>query len=341
MKAAVLKEFGQPLAIEEVPQPTPAVGEVRIKVMACGIDGTDLKLVEGFGYRPELPLILGHETAGVIDAVGHGVAHLEIGQPVITYNFVIPPENPWYQSPREQLCPDVTRVIGVKEIAGGYAEYCTVPAQQIVPLPEGINWPDAAVLVDAGITAYHAVDRSRLKLGESVLVTGVGGVGSFVVQLARKLGARVMAVDRGKAKVKRALQLGAHVAFDADQTDVVEAVRSETAGRGVDCVLDIVGLRETLSAGIDTLAVGGRLVIVGYTPDEYPVSGKRMAQNELEIIGTRCGPRSDLHKIASLMADGSLQSIVTDRRPLEEANEALDQLRRGDVLGRLVLEPAR
>ena len=338
MKAAVLKEFGQPLAIEEVPQPQPAVGEVRIKVMACGIDGTDLKLVDGFGYRPELPLILGHETAGVIDAVGHGVAHLEVGQPVITWNFVIPPDNPWYQSLREQLCPDVTQVIGVKEIGGGYAEYCTVPAQQIVPLPGGIDWPDAAVLVDAGITAYHAIDRARLKLGESVLVIGVGGVGSFVVQLARQTGAHVIAVDRGEAKVDRARQLGANVALDADQTDIAEAVRRQTGGRGVDCVLDIVGLRDTLAAGIDALAVGGRLVIVGYTPEEYPVSGKRMAQNELEIIGTRCGPRSDLRKVANLMAAGGLQSIVTDQRPLDEANEALDQLRRGDVLGRLVLD---
>jgi propanol-preferring alcohol dehydrogenase len=339
MKAAVLHRFGAPLSLEDVPQPAIGPDDVLVRVRACGIDGTDLKLLDGFGYSPDLPFIMGHEPAGEVVDVGTHVDQFAVGDRVIPYIFFIPPDNPWYGSPREQLCPDMQGVLGVKGIAGGYAELMSVPAHQLARLPAGIAWEDAAVLCDAGLTAYHAVQRSRLQEGETALILGVGGVGSFVVQLARLAGARVIAVERGTAKTARARDLGAdeviHVA-DAD-ADLRQAVRQLTQGRGAECVVDIVGTHHTMSAGIDSLAVGGRLIVVGYTPDEFAIGGKRLAQNEFAILGSRGGSRSDLSAVAALAAGGQLKSIVTDTRPLSEVNEALADLRQGRVLGRLVI----
>jgi alcohol dehydrogenase, propanol-preferring len=338
MKAAVLRAFGKPLSIDDVDDPRPGRGEAVINVMACGIDGTDLKLLDGFGYTPELPFIMGHEPAGLVEAIGEGVTAFTPGDRVVTYNFLIPPESPWYESDREQLCPDMQGVIGVKGLNGGYAERLLVPAHQLVRIPEAIAWQDAAVHCDAGVTAYHAVRRSRLALDETVLVIGVGGVGSFVVQFAKLAGVRVIVAERTRAKLDWARELGAAEAVASN--DIDQAVRELTDGRGVDCVLDIVGTEKTMAAAIDAVSVGGRIVVVGYTPDSFGLSGKRLAQNELEVIGSRCGSRKELAAALDLSAAGRIRSIVTDTRPLSDVNEALDKLRRGEVLGRLVLDIA-
>src|ERR671910_300431 len=129
MKAAVLKAFGAPLLIEEVADPRPGPDDAVVRVEACGIDGTDLKLLDGFGYTPELPFVMGHEPAGVIESVGERVTAFKPGDRVIPYIFLVPPESPWFQSEREQLAPDMTGVIGVKGHAGGYAEWLCIAAR--------------------------------------------------------------------------------------------------------------------------------------------------------------------------------------------------------------------
>ena len=337
MKAAVLKEFGKPLAIEEVPTPVPEADELLIRMRACGIDGTDLKLLDGFGYEPELPFIMGHEPAGVVEQIGDTVEGFSVGDRVVSYNFFICGTCPLCRSNREQLCPNMTGVLGVKDKPGGYAEFMKLPARQILRVPDGLSFENAAVLSDAGITAFHAVDRSRTRLGETVMVFGVGGVGSFAVQFAALAGARVIAVDATAPKCARALELGASAAINGATQDVRAEVRELTGGWGVDCVIDIVGTESTIAAGVDSLCNGGRIVIVGYTPESYSLSGKQLAQNELELIGTRCGRKRDLLAAAELSAAGKVKSIVTDTRPLEEVNEALATLRAGEVLGRCVL----
>ena len=291
MKSALLHAFGQPLAIEDVPTPAPGPDDVLVRVHACGIDGTDLKLLDGFGYTPRLPFIMGHEPAGVVAEIGKDVTGFRIGDRVIPYIFFIPTESPWYATPHEQLCPHMHGVLGVKGIAGGYAEYLVVPAHQLLAIGSQIAFADAAVLCDAGLTACHAVERGQIGAGQTVLIIGVGGVGSFAVQFAALKGARVIAADRSQPKAEHARLMGAHAAFDVSNRDLPGLVQQQTAGEGVDCVLDIVGTTATLSAAIDCLKPGGRLVVVGYTPDAFSLSGKRLAQNELEIIGSRGGSR--------------------------------------------------
>ena len=337
MKAAVLHEFGKPLVIEQVPTPEPGPEDLLIRVHACGIDGTDLKLLDGFGYHPQLPFIMGHEPAGVVEQVGETVTDFKVGDRVVTYNFFVCGRCRLCRSNREQLCPNMTGVLGVKGVPGGYAEYLQVPARQVLPVPEGLAYNDAAVLCDAGITAFHAVDRSRSGLGETVLIIGVGGVGSFAVQFARLCGAKVFAVEKSAEKCQRALELGADAAIHSAEQEVAAEARRLTGGWGMDCVIDIVGTESTIAAGIKSLANGGRLIIVGYTPEQHHLDGKYIAQNELEIIGTRCGRKRDQIAAAELVASGKIKSIVTDTYPLDQVNEALEQLRSGQVLGRCVL----
>ncbi len=337
MKAAILRAFNQPLQWQEVDSPVADPDEVLVQVMACGIDGTDLKLLAGFGYTPDLPFIMGHEVAGVVAEVGERVTNFNPGDRVIAYNFTTCGECLPCLTYREQICVNMGGVLGAKDRHGGYAEYVAIPARQLVRISEPVAWPDIAVCCDAGMTAFHAVDRSGLQMGENVLVIGVGGVGSMVVQLAKTAGARVLAVDISDEKTDWARRMGADEALNPRQVDIPTSVRELTAGLGADCVLDIVGHTETMASGINSLRHGGRLVIVGYTPDRYPVEGKYLAQNELEIIGTRAGRKQDLINIARLMASGKMKSIVTQTFPMEEANEALAVLRSGNIVGRIVL----
>ena len=338
MKAAVLREFGKPMCVEQVELPEPDDEDVLVRIRACGVDGTDLKLIQGFGYRPELPFVTGHEPSGVVERVGSRVEGFVPGDRVITHNFSVCGKCPLCLSNRANICPYMTAVLGARNLPGGHAEFLRVPARQLVTIPDGISWADAAVLTDAGITAFHAIDRASLRLGETVLIMGVGGVGSYAVQFAKLSGCSVIAVDVTREKLDRALSLGADFVVDGTQANVAEEVQRHTQGWGVDCSLDIVGNLETLGWGLEALRNGGRLVVVGYTPDEYPLSGMRMAQKELQIIGSRCGRKQDLLDVAQLVASGATRSIVTDQLPLDQINEALNLLQAGKVLGRMVLQ---
>lgn len=338
MRAARLQQFGQPLTIDEVEQPSPDRDEVVLQVKACGIDGTDLKLCDGFGYTPQLPFIMGHEIAGVVHEVGPGVHAVKAGDRAVVYNFVICGHCFFCLTHREQLCTHMRGVMGVLNVHGGYAEYVRVPAQQLVRIPDNVTWEDAATACDAGLTAYHALERSRLRLDETVVIIGVGGVGSVLVQLARLAGAAVIAVDHDSQRAQWAEENGAHHFIDSSSAgDIPQAIRDLTGGMGAACVIDVVGKEATMHAGFNSLQRGGRMVIVGYTPDHYPVPGKQLAQNELEVIGTRAGRRQDLINVLSLMAAGKLKSIVRHRYALEHVNEALDHLRAGAAIGRIVL----
>jgi len=337
MKAVVIRAFGEPLQWEEVEVPAPGPGEALVQVMACGIDGTDLKLLDGFGYTPELPFIMGHEVAGVVAEIGDGVAGFGRGDRVVAYNFFTCGQCPLCLQHREQLCVDMGGVLGVKDKHGGYAEYVAVPSRQLVRVPEHVPWADAAVACDAGLTAFHAVDRAALSPGETIVIIGVGGVGSTAVQLAKGAGARVIAVEIAPQKEEWARRMGADEVLNPATADIATALRDLTGGLGADGVIDVVGTGTTMTAGVDALRHGGRLVIVGYTPEGYTLEGKYIAQNELEIIGTRAGRKQDLLDVAQLISDGEISSIVTEQFPMEEANAALGRLREGKTCGRIVL----
>ncbi len=336
MKAALLRAFGERLSIEEAPRPQPARGEALVRVRACGIDGTDLKLLDGFGYAPALPFIMGHEIAGEIAAVGADVAEFAPGDRVAVYNFVTCNRCVYCRSYRDQLCLHMGGVVGVLDLPGGYAEFVCLPTQQLIRLPANVDYVDGATCCDAGLTATHAVDRARVTIGDKVLVIGIGGVGSLATQLLAASGVEVIAVDSDAAKEKWARGQGASHFFCDTGDALVPLVRGLSGGIGVDCVIDVVGLRSTMTAGFASLRRGGRMVVIGYTPERFPLSGLELAQNEKEVIGTRAGRRQDLSRCLKLYESGALRSIVRATYPLDQVNEALAQLRSG-VTGRIVL----
>lgn len=337
MKAMILTSLDQPLQLKDLTVPTPGPDEVLIRVMACSVDAADLMILSGFGYVPQLPHVLGHETAGVVAEVGSQVTDFRSGDRVAVYNYFYCGKCAYCHLHREQLCVNMSGILGILNRQGGHAEYTIALARQLVRVPDNVLWPDAAVCCDAGITAYHAVDRGGVRLGDVVLVIGIGGVGSVVTQLCKASGARVIVSVLSAERGLRALEMGADYVLNSRQVNITEAIRDLTDGLGVDCVMDAVGVEETMTYGVSSLRRGGRFVLIGYTPERYPLRGEQLDQNELAIIGTRGGRMSDLNAILGLVANGRIRSIVTNLYPMEEANQALAFLRSGEAMGRVVL----
>lgn len=337
MQAAVLHTLRQPLSLAEVPTPAPGPGEVLVRTRACGICGTDLHMLDGWGYTPALPFVMGHEPAGVVAEVGAGVTGFALGDRVVPNIFYSCGNCAYCRVNRETQCLNLGGILGVLQHWGGYGEYFTIPARQLFRLPDSIPFAEGAVIADAVVTAVHAVQRGRVTPGETVAVVGVGGCGSAALQVAAQYGATVIGLDVTDEKSQRALTLGAHAAANLNDTPLPEAVRGLTGGFGADVIIDTVGSAETIQQSALALARGGRLVILGYTQERPAIDPRQIAVNELEILGTRSGGRQCTVDAIRAVAHPSWKPIVTDRFPIVQANEALAHLRAGRALGRIVL----
>jgi acryloyl-coenzyme A reductase len=341
MKALVVKEFGGPLVLENVPVPQPAADEALIRVKACAVDQFDLTIRDGkFAMANKVPIILGHEIAGVVEAVGAEVTSVSVGDRVTSTLYLTCGKCRYCQTGRETICADFKGYIGI-HTPGAYAEYTTVPAVNLVKIPETISFPNGSVLANAIGTPFHALTkRARLQPGERIIVTGAGGgVGSHAVQLARMMGAFVMAVDIGEEKLSLAHELGAEVTFDASTGDFSTAAREWTNGEGVDVVLELVG-SATFDSSIKSLARAGRMVIVGsHTGTTLAASPQAMIANEWEILGSRNVSKRELVEVVDLVAAGRIKPVVTGIYPLEEAEAIHQRLRKQEIIGRVVLEP--
>jgi len=339
LRALVVKEFGGLLVLEDVPVPQPAADEALIRVKACAVDQFDLTIRDGkFAMANKVPIILGHEIAGVVEAVGADVTSVSIGDRVTSTLYLTCGKCRYCQTGRETICADFKGYVGIHT---PYAEYTTVPAVNLVKIPETISFPDGSVLANAIGTPFHALTkRARLQPGECIIITGAGGgVGSHAVQLARMMGAFVMAVDIGDEKLALARDLGAEVTFDASKGDFSAAAREWTNGEGVDVVLELVG-SATFDSSIKSLARAGRMVIVGsHTGSTLSASPQAMIANEWEILGSRNVSKRELAEVVELVAAGRIKPVVTGTYPLEEAESIHQRLRKQEIIGRVVLEP--
>jgi propanol-preferring alcohol dehydrogenase len=337
MQAALLHTLGQPLSFSEVPTPTPGPGEVLVRTRACGICGTDLHMLDGWGYTPALPFVMGHEPAGVVAALGPSVTGFAPGDRVVPNIFYACGHCAYCRINRETQCLNLGGILGVLNHWGGYGEYFTVPARQLFHLPDAIPFSEGAVIADAVVTAVHAVQRGRVAAGETVAVVGVGGCGSAALQIAAQAGARVIGLDVSDEKRQRALALGAHEAANLNDTPLPAAIRDLSAGLGADVIIDTVGGADTIQQSALALARGGRLVILGYTQERPALDPRLIAVNELEILGTRSGGRQCTADAIRAVAHPAWKPIVTDAYPIAQANQALAHLRAGRALGRIVL----
>jgi len=340
MLAMVLEEYGQPLRKYDIPIPTPGPGEVLLRLLACGVCGTDVKIAAGKIPTAKTPLIMGHEPVGRVIECGPEVTDFLPGDKVAVWIYVTCGTCEHCLKGRQVLCPGLRRV-GF-ERPGGFSEYMVVPASNLVAIPDFITDVEAAVLGCAVSTMFRAVTtRGRVQPGEWVLVMGVGGLGIHGVQIAKSAGARVIAVDVDERRLELATRYGADEVLSFSEHGLNAAVCKITGGRGVDAVLETVGFGNTLNVSIACLVSGGRLVMVGYDPSSvFEVGSPRVVLDEIEIIGSRAMTRKELEGAVDLLARGAVKAVVSACYPLLDVNVALEELRRGRVMGRAVVVPA-
>lgn len=341
MKAMLLKEYKKPLEPVEIEVPPLGPSEVLVRVRACGVCGTDVKIRDGQIPAPivTLPHVPGHEIAGEVAAVGEKVTEFQAGDRVVVYLYITCGECVHCRSGRENLCLNLKRV-GF-EVRGGFAEYVVVPARQLLRISENVSYEEAAVLTDAVVVPYHAIrQQAKIQVGDTVLIVGIGGLGIHAVQIAKLAGARVIAADVVDEKLAMAEELGADHVINPLTCDPVKEVRELTDGIGVDAVIENVGSPESLAWTLPATKNGGKLVLVGYAPGKpFLCNSMDMHYHEWEIIGSRLSTKQDLADVVQLLNRGLIKPWVTKTFPLTEVNEALEQLAQNAVFGRAVLIP--
>jgi propanol-preferring alcohol dehydrogenase len=338
MKALVLKESGGPLMLEDVPMPQTGPGEVLVRVRACGLGLTLVWNRNGRGgIGGKLPRIIGHEIAGDVTQVGPSVDGFKPGDRVNVYYYLTCGNCRWCNRGRDDLCDHQAGVVG-RQIDGGLAEYVKLPVRNLCPIPPEVSYVDAAVTADAIATPVHVLrERAQLRAPDTVLVVGAGGgVGIHMVQMAKVLGAsRVIAVDINAQKLALAKQNGADEVINSREVSFDEEALRSTKGRGVDVVVEMVGLRETMERSLRSLGTGGRLVLVGtYDSNAILPVTQDSLRGECILTGSRYCARHELAEALELVAQGRIRPAVTRICQLEEADAVLRSIERMELAGR-------
>ena len=321
-RAVVCEALGAPesLQLQPLARQVLSPGAVRVRIKAAGINFPDLLTIQGlYQHRPQLPFVPGVEAAGIVVETAADVHGLSLGQRVIA-----------------------------RMRTGGYAEEAVVPASQVVPMPQGFTFAEAATFLVAHGTAYHAlVSRGGFLPGQTLLVLGAaGGVGLAAVQVAKAIGARVLAAASSQLKLEAALSNGAHAAIDYSKEPVEVAVKRLTADRGVEVVLDPVGFEQ--ASVLRCLARGGKLLIAGFAGGSIPAyAANRILLKGCSVIGVRAGEagrqdpalrRGELDGVLTLAAQGLVRPLVSARFPLPEWAAAMRLLKSRKAIGRVALE---
>ena len=338
MRALQLVERGKPLELRDVPEVPLGNDDVTVAVRAAGICRSDVHYRSGFPKVGPLPLTLGHEVAGVIAAVGPAVRDVAEGDRVCIHYQVGCGTCDYCERGFEQFCA-TGKMIGNGR-PGGYAERITVPARNIVSVPDEVPLDHAAVMMCSSATSLHALRKGRTGAGDRVAVFGAGGLGMSAIQLARLEGAAVVyAIDLNDQKLEQAASLGAQPIAVADRP--VQALRRLG---GVDVALDLVGSAQVMQQCLESLAPMGRAVAVGLTADTLPVGPYTdLVTGEAEMIGASDHLKSEIEELLEHAAAGRLvlDGVVGSRIPIEASavNSALDELEvfRGSI--RTVIEP--
>ena len=334
MKAAILQEFKKPLVLEEVPRPELEAHEVLIQVEACGVCHSDLHLADG--DWPQLaaivkkPLILGHEIAGRVVGRGAAVRDLQIGDRAgVPWIHWTCGECAFCQEGYENLCPR-QKITGVT-VDGGFAEFLKAPASHALKVPEGLSSVEVAPLFCAGVTVHRALKQARMSSGQRLAVFGIGGLGHIAVQLARELGAEIIAVDVSERKLELARTLGATSGLNISSTNVIKELRAKG---GVHVALVTSAAKAAYDVAFSCLRPTGTLLVVGLPSENLCFPPILMSAKEVHIRASAVGTRQDVREVLAMASEGKIRCQVTPR-PLAHANEVLDELRHGQVAGRV------
>ena len=340
MKAAVLHKIGDKLQIEQVPVPQPKRGEVLIKVAACGVCHSDLHAVDGdWTPLPTLPLIPGHEVAGHVAALGEGVGGFKVGDAVgVPWMYSACGTCEFCLAGMETICK-AGEASGYTK-PGGYAEYMVADAAFVARLPKTADLYQLAPILCAGVTTYRGLKRTNARPGQWMAVVGIGGLGHIAVQYAKAMGYRVAAVDVADEKLRLAKRLGAELAVNGREQNAPQVLQDKIGG--VHGAIVTAVAPQAFEQAIGMLRPAGTVCYIGLPggkKDEIRTSISAITNWELSVRGSNVGTRLDLGEAVAFAANGLVTAKIKKVR-LEEINAIFDQMRAGQILGRMVLKLA-
>lgn len=342
MRAILLSQSGPPenLVVADLPIPTATTTSVVVRIRATGVCYRDIVERRGGFAFAKRPVVPGHEWAGDIVEVGGDVTAFAIGDRVVNLHRAACGACPACSGGHESRCRRALEVFGLT-IDGGYAEYVRAPVGCLVRLPDAVSYEHGCFLnCTAGVALRALRTVAAVAKGETVLITGAsGGVGVHAVQVAKLLGAKVIAVTGNEAKVPMLESVGADTVIVSGPTEIHTKVKRSTGGQGVDVALDCVG-EPTLNASLRSLQPGGRLVVVGnVTADRWEINAGYLILGELSVHGSAGANRSDLEQVLRWTAEGELRPMVHAIWDLACAAQAHHALESHGVTGRIVLRP--
>ncbi|MFD2237004.1 alcohol dehydrogenase AdhP [Aureimonas populi] len=338
MKAAVVREFGKPLTIDEVPIPEPGPGQIQVAIKASGVCHTDLHAAEGdWPVKPNPPFIPGHEGVGFVSAVGAGVRHIKEGDRVGV---------PWLYT----ACGHCRHCLGGWEtlcheqentgysVNGGFADYVVADPNFVGHLPKEIDFLEIAPILCAGVTVYKGLKVTDTKPGDWVVISGIGGLGHLAVQYAKAMGMNVAAVDIDDAKLDLARRLGATLTVNARNEDPAAVIRKETDG-GANGVLVTAVSNKAFEQAIGMVGRGGTVALNGLPPGDFPLDIFGLVLNGVTVRGSIVGTRLDLQEAIDFAAEGKVKATVASGK-LEDINDIFAKMHKGAIEGRIVLDLA-
>lgn len=335
MKAAVVREFHQPLVIEEAPIPTPGPGQIQVKIQACGVCHTDLHAADGdWPVKPSPPFIPGHEGVGFVSAIGAGVKLVKEGDRVGV---------PWLYS----ACGHCEHCLGGWEtlcesqqntgysVNGSFAEYVIADPNYVGHLPDNVSFVDIAPVLCAGVTVYKGLKVTDTKPGDWMVISGVGGLGHMAVQYAKAMGLNVLAVDVDDTKLELALRLGARLAVNAKREDPAAFVKREIGG--AHGVLVTAVSPKAFEQALGMVRRGGTVSLNGLPPGSFPLPIFDMVLQGITVRGSIVGTRLDLVEALRFAGEGKVRAITSTDR-LDNINDVFKRMHEGKIEGRVVLD---
>jgi propanol-preferring alcohol dehydrogenase len=335
MKAALVRAFHEPLRIEEVPIPTPGPGEVLIKVVASGVCHTDLHAADGdWPVKPKLPFVPGHEGAGVVAAVGKGVAGFKEGDPAgVAWLHDACSACEHCIAGWETLC-EAQHNSGYS-VDGAFAEYVIGSAAYVARLPDRPDFVAMAPILCAGVTTYKGIKETETKPGQWLAVSGLGGLGHLAVQYAKAMGLHVAALDVTDEKLALARSLGADATVNAKAPDAAQQIVKQTGG-GAHGVLVTAVSPPAFAQALRMVRRKGTVALVGLPPGDFPTPIFDVVLKRITIRGSIVGTRADLAEAIAFAAEGKVRAHLHEAR-LDEINRVLSELKAGKIDGRVVL----
>ncbi|SKC95349.1 alcohol dehydrogenase, propanol-preferring [Chitinophaga ginsengisegetis] len=337
MTAAVLHAFGAPLQIEEVPVKEPGENQVLVKIITSGVCHTDLHACEGdWPVKPKLPLIPGHEGVGYVVALGKGVQHIREGDIVgVPWLFSACGCCEYCITGWETLCESQQN--GGYSVDGSYAEYVVADARYVARFPAGINFMEMAPITCAGVTVYKGLKETDTKPGEWVAISGIGGLGHLAVQYAKAMGLHVAAIDVAEDKLALARNLGADLTVNALHDDPGTYLKKETGGMHGVLVTAVSPI--AFKQGLSALRRRGTIALNGLPPGSFDLPIFDTVLNRYTVRGSIVGTRKDMQEAISFAVEGKVKATIHAAK-LEDINTVFDQMKKGEIEGRIVLQIA-